>query len=81
MKPADPTRVELAFHSDGRFEVTRTKPDGMKLTETYAGSSAGLLMVLTANPGGDGMLDANGAHVIHLNGTGAYFRLMLERIY
>lgn len=83
-KPADPTRVELAFFSDGHMEVTRTAPDGQKLTTRYlsteSGAVAGYLLGITANPGGPPSEDGT-----HLRGLemrkGAFFTVDIRRIF
>lgn len=79
-RPADPTSFTIDFHSSGRLVIRRRMPDGSLKVEEFPNTPQGTLLVLTANPGGSGLLDSEGKHDLTMR-AGAYFRIEVQRLY
>jgi len=81
MTPADPTIALFEFHSDGRLRVHKKDPDGSTKVIDYGLTPVGeLLLTVTANPGGSGILTPDGMHDPNQK-KGAYFTMEVRRIF
>lgn len=81
MKPGDPTVAVLEFHSSGKMRIQCTTPDGTLRTFDYDHTEPDKpLVVMSANPGGSGLLDSEGMHD-RSERKGAYFEIEVRRVF